>query len=81
MYSIVYLYINNDDNSNDIPPTRVVVSTVSRLKQVTCFLAGLFSTDQAKCALVLAPKSVMRGWETELRKWLVEAACPTVEVT
>lgn len=48
--------------------------------QVTCFLAGLFSTEQASCALVLAPKSVMRGWEKELERWLVEATRPTVKV-
>lgn len=51
-----------------------------RSLQVTCFLAGLFGTKQAKSALVLAPKSVMRGWEDELRRWLVEAACPKAEV-
>jgi hypothetical protein len=34
---------------------------------------------QAKTALILAPKSVMRGWETELNRWLV-AACPSVQV-
>ncbi|CAB1110860.1 unnamed protein product [Ectocarpus sp. CCAP 1310/34] len=48
--------------------------------QVTCFLAGLFGTRQAKSALVLAPKSVMRGWEDELGRWLVKAACPKAEV-
>ncbi|CAN0035720.1 unnamed protein product, partial [Ectocarpus sp. 8 AP-2014] len=48
--------------------------------QVTCFLAGLFGTGQAKSALVLAPKSVMRGWEDELGRWLVRAACPKAEV-
>ncbi|CBN76186.1 excision repair helicase ercc-6-related [Ectocarpus siliculosus] len=48
--------------------------------QVTCFLAGLFGTRQAKSALVLAPKSVMRGWEDELGRWLVRAACPKAEV-
>ncbi|CAM9659813.1 unnamed protein product, partial [Hapterophycus canaliculatus] len=48
--------------------------------QVTCFLAGLFGTKQAKSALVLAPKSVMRGWEDELGRWLVKAACPKAEV-
>lgn len=48
--------------------------------QVTCFLAGLFSTGQAKSILVLAPKSVMRSWETELLRWLVKAACREAEV-
>lgn len=48
--------------------------------KVTCFLAGLFATNQAKSALVLAPKSVMRGWEDELGRWLVKTACPKTEV-
>ena len=51
-----------------------------RAVQVTCFLAGLFSTSQASCALVVCPKSVIRGWETELRRWLVETTCRKAQV-
>lgn len=51
-----------------------------RWAQVTSFIAGLFCTNQASCALVIAPKSVIRGWETELRRWLVKAACPRADV-
>eukprot|EP00953_Heterococcus_sp_UTEX-ZZ885_P023501 12913-Heterococcus_DN1.PRE.3 len=47
--------------------------------QCAGLLAGLFHTKQAKSALILAPKSVMRGWETELTRWLI-AACPSVQV-
>ncbi|CAM9657094.1 unnamed protein product, partial [Choristocarpus tenellus] len=49
--------------------------------QVACFLAGLFLTHQAKSVLVVAPLSVIRGWEEELGRWIVFKACPSVEVS
>ena len=60
--------------------TVVPCSCKPRPLQVTCFLAGLFGTKQAKSALVVVPKSVMRGWEEELGRWLVKAACRKTEV-
>ncbi|CAM9810391.1 unnamed protein product, partial [Sphacelaria rigidula] len=48
--------------------------------QVCCLLAGLVSTKQASSALIIAPKSVLRGWEAELQEWFIKACCRNAEV-
>jgi hypothetical protein len=43
--------------------------------QCSVLLAGLMNTGQIKSALIVAPKSVIRGWEKELNRWLVGEVC------
>jgi SNF2 family DNA or RNA helicase len=35
--------------------------------QVAAFLAGLFSTQNIKCALIVAPKTLITHWVKELK--------------
>eukprot|EP00817_Percolomonadidae_sp_ATCC50343_P002512 CAMPEP_0117426676 /NCGR_PEP_ID=MMETSP0758-20121206/6722_1 /TAXON_ID=63605 /ORGANISM="Percolomonas cosmopolitus, Strain AE-1 (ATCC 50343)" /LENGTH=781 /DNA_ID=CAMNT_0005211947 /DNA_START=405 /DNA_END=2748 /DNA_ORIENTATION=+ len=37
--------------------------------QIIAFLRGLYENEQALYSLVLAPVSVLRSWERELKKW------------
>jgi DNA excision repair protein ERCC-6-like len=50
-------------------PRHLLVVGLGKTFQCIAFIAGLFSSRKARCALIVAPISVLPVWESEFHKW------------